>query len=63
MKILKVIVDELPDTCTSCPYLCSINAYDKTKELRFVCMFMSDAYTKEYGNDDGVESYCPLQLE
>lgn len=61
-NIKAVLVDELPDTCTGCPYTYVVNVGNYDKDLCFGCMFMPPEYEKESVNDNGVEPYCPLRL-
>lgn len=63
MKILSVIVDEIPTTCTGCDfaYHRKVNELDKDSDLIYGCCLTGRETALP--NDDEREYDCPLVLE
>lgn len=63
MKVLSVIVDEIPTTCTGCDfaYHRKVNELDKDSDLIYGCCLTGRETALP--NDNGREFDCPLVLE
>lgn len=61
MKVIAVIVDELPPACTWCDYNGITGISDPDADLGFICAVTN--IEREMPNDEERYDFCPLRLE
>ena len=63
MKVVKVIVDELPEDCLECDFGCTESYDENGDNYNFVYYELCIAVNRKNYNRGNRPDWCPLELE